>query len=195
MSRFLCIALLVASLAGCPSTAPGSQPGTSASSATSATSVVAVPSGSEPRWLTAASRAPAPLAEEARSARLARANTPRRPGAVDAVLDRVADQEASAAGIREAAQILHDAPPSLSDPKWAGSGTAPWARWLHVGGIALLADLAKRACAARPGDQEVTKALDAMDLPPIYNSGGVDRAQMDVQRGRIRAAAAGCAGR
>ena len=118
---------------------------------------------------------------------------PKKPEAVDAVLDDVAQQAASPAGIRTAAQILHDASPKLADPSWAGSGTAPWARWLHVGGIALLADLAQRACAAKPGDKDVVKAIDDIELPPIFNSGGVDRAQMSAQRDRLRASASGCA--
>lgn len=149
----------------------------------------------DPRWLSAALRAPPPLAQAARDARRApRPRAPKSPAAVDAVLDEVAQQSASAAGLRKAAQLLHEGAPKLADPSWAGSGTAPWAMWLHAGGIAILADLAQRACAASPGaDKDVLKAIDEIELPPIFNSGGVDRAAMDVQRGRLRAAASGCA--
>jgi len=198
MNRVLSLALVTASLAGCPSSGTGSPsgPGASASApAPGAAGVRAPAAGAEPRGLAAASRSPAPLAEAAREVRLAGANMPRNPQAVDAVLDQVAEQEASAPGIRRAAQILQEARATLADRRWAGSGTPPWARWLHVGGIALIADLAQRACRARPGDSEVKKALDDIELPTISNSGGVDRDRMDAQRERLKAAADGCAGK
>lgn len=146
-----------------------------------------VPDAAAPTWLVSAARAPGALAQQANQL-LVRGPRPRNVVDVEAVLDEVAAQAASAEGLRKAADMLQAAPTKLRDPSWTGSGTAPWAVWLHHGGIAILADLAQRACT---GD-DIEKTVEALPLPPIFNSGGVDATAMAAQRERLRAAASSC---
>jgi hypothetical protein len=174
-------------LAACRSHEPTPAPASSITSSAQPLPVAA------PKWLTRAERAPPSLAKDARDVRLDPRDFPSNAAAIDAVLDDVAAQDASGAGIRAAAGILSGAPPKLNDPRWAGGGGSPrWAIWLHYGGIALLADLAQRACAAHAHDASVLEAIDAIELPPITNSGGIARAQMNEARAHLRGAAAAC---
>lgn len=195
--------ILVLTMAACRPGSETTNPTPSASSSTPSSATTSAPSAADPspsaqgapaagdpKWYASAARAPGELASGIGRLRASKAR-PRNMDAIDAVLDEVASQPATAAGIRSAASILHAAPDKLQDPKWAGSGTAPWAQWLHHGGIAILGDLAQRACAS--GDRPATaKAIDEIDLPPIFNSGGVDRNAMTEQRERLQKASAAC---
>lgn len=149
------------------------------------------PDAAAPKWFASAARAPGALAQRANQL-LVRGPRPRNAADVDAVLDQVAAQAPSAAGLRAAADLLQAAPTKLKDPTWAGSGTAPWALWLHHAGIAILADLAQRSCTSNDDAATIEKTVEALALPPIFNSGGVDGTAMAEQRERLRGAVASC---
>lgn len=173
---------------GCSRT-PGAEP--TPTTATSGANAEARPASGAPAWVASASRAPAELSKPA----LASRDTPTWPklrAKVDGILDDAAAQAATVEGITKAATILKDGRTSTSDPSWAGSGTAPWAVWFHHGGLAILGDLVMRACAAKPNDAAVVSAVDAIDIPPMFNSGGVDRGRMAADRNALRRAAARC---
>lgn len=176
-------------LVGCSRTTPSAEPGPA--STASAGAATTTDGGPTPAWVAAASRAPAALAKPALESR----ETPRWPklrAKVDAILDDAATQAATADGITKAATILKEGRASTTDPTWAGSGTAPWAVWFHHAGLAILADLVTRACAAKANEAAVVSAIDAVDLPPMYNSGGVDRGRMATDRNALRRAGARC---
>jgi hypothetical protein len=148
------------------------------------------PAEGDPRWVASVARAPESLAKPALALRASTSGRPGDVAAVDAILDEAAAQPPTAGGLRAAAEGLTGARTRGLDGNWAGSGTAPSARWLHVAGGAILADLARRACAASPGETNVVATIDAMPLPAIYNSGGVDKAAVERLRGEIRSACA-----
>jgi hypothetical protein len=163
-----------------------------APSSTSATAASADGDGAPiPAWVASARRAPAELSKPALDSREA-PKWPKLRAKVDGILDDAAAQAATADGIRKAASILADGKASTRDPTWAGSGTAPWAVWLHHAGLAILADLVTRACNAKRNDETVVSAIDAIELPPLFNSGGVDRGRAAADRNALRRAGARC---
>lgn len=170
------------------SATPSAEPAPSASATAASASDDGTPA---PAWVASARRAPAELAKPAIDSRDA-PKWPKLRAKVDGILDDAAAQAATADGIRKAATILADGRASTRDPAWAGSGTAPWAVWLHHAGLAILADLVTRACNAKPNDAAVVSAIDAIELPPLYNSGGVDRGRAAADRNALRRAGARC---
>lgn len=180
--RSIATALAVLTFACSKSAVPTPPPEPSAAPASSSAS---------PAWLAFAVRAPV-IGESARTARTGPARKPPKLAEIDAVFDRTTKEPETADGLRAAAKLLEDARPLASDPKWTGSGSSPGAALLHHGGLALLVDLAQRACAAKPGDAGVGAAADTIPLPPIFNSGGVDRGTAARDRDLVQEAARGC---
>lgn len=155
-----------------------------------APSASAAPVVAGPKWLDAAARAPKELADAAKS-EYSKGSPFRHDAQIDAVLDRVASQEPSGAGLRAAAKILEDNSGAGGDMSWAGSGTSPAGALLHAAGVALLSDLVIRACAANPKDSSLGPAIESLPLPAVYSSVR-DTAQTDRDRDSLRAAAAAC---
>jgi hypothetical protein len=181
------IALAVLTFACSKSAVPTPPPEPSAPPASSSSSS----SSASPAWLAFAVRAPV-VGESARAARTGPARKPPKLAEIDAVFDRMTKEPETADGLRAAAKLLEDARPLASDPKWAGSGSSPGAALLHHGGLALLVDLAQRACAAKPGDAAVGAAADTIPLPRIFDSGGVDRGNAARDRHIVQEAARAC---
>ncbi len=178
------IALAVLTFACSKSAVPAPPPEPSAPPASSSSSA-------SPAWLAFAVRAPV-IGESARAARTGPAPKPPTLAEIDALFDRMTKEPETADGLRAAAKLLEDGRPLASDRKWAGSGSSPGAALLHHGGLALLVDLAQRACAAKPGDAAVGAAADTIPLPRIFNSGGSDRGTAARDRHIVQEAARAC---
>jgi hypothetical protein len=107
---------------------------------------------------------------------------------VSKLLDGVAANAASAAGLRAAAAQLDAGQSAGAEKKWAGSGTPPWAALRHDGGVAVLVAIARRAC-GDGGDVDLAKAAAEVPIPAFYNSGGVDKLRADEDRRAVEGAA------
>ncbi len=183
----------VVALVACKNSAPPVESAPSASVAppvASASVRPATDASKGPAWLDAATRAPEPLATRATNEH-ARGSPFRHDDVIDPMLDRVAAQEPTAAGIQAAAKILKDNAGAGGDPKWSGSGNSPAGALIHAAGVALLADLVARACAKNPKDAAIGRAVETIATPPWYTS-VVDHAQEERDRDALREAGAAC---
>ncbi|AKV03613.1 hypothetical protein AKJ09_10276 [Labilithrix luteola] len=175
-----------------PTDGATSAPNASAtSSSVKAIAPVPMPASTTPAWLAVAE--PTPLyGDLAHGVRIKRLQQPPNVSEIDVLLNRVATQPATAAGIRAAAKDLADNEKLGADPTWAGSGTSPGATILHHGGMALLVERTRRACANAKGNAEIGKAAAEIPTPPIVNSGGIDKAAVEQDRHVLLEAARDC---
>ena len=116
----------------------------------------------DPAWLVSAKKNSGPIADEAVKARkdATKVDDEDRK-AIDAMLDRASSSGANAAGVESAAQIIQEG------EKLGKGADAP--RLARTGGMAVLADLVRRACDAKPNDSTVVDAIDRIKLPDEQN--------------------------
>lgn len=197
MNGRLLLALVVSvGLLGACSKHPGPVGGpadgaSSASPVARSTAPAPMPASTTPAWLAVAE--PTPLyGDLARSVRVGRQQQPTNIAEIDVLLNRMAMQPATADGIRAAAKDLADHEKLGADPTWAGSGTSPGAAVLHHGGMALLVERTRRACANAKGNTEIGKAAAEIPTPPIFNSGGIDKNAVEQDRHVLLEAARDC---
>jgi hypothetical protein len=144
-----------------------------------------------PSWVATAAAAPM-LGEQARKERQAARVKAATLTSIDNLLDTVASEPATAAGLVEGARVVEEGKALGSDREWAGSGTSPGATLLHHGGMALLLVLGQRACAAKPGDTAVGAAADTAPLPPLFGPGGLDKTAAERDRHLLQEATRAC---
>lgn len=145
-----------------------------------------------PPWVAFAERAPVvgPQAKKERQ-------NPRVKQAIlvslDGLFDSMTKEPETGAGLHEAARILEEGRPLARDREWAGSGMSPGAVLLHLAGVALLVDLGRRACAARPGDARIGAVADTAPLPQTFRGGGqVDAELSERDRHLLQEATRAC---